>query len=441
MEFVPVTIRRDDSLPDNICYVCLEKLNYVMDFREMVTKSHEALFQQLENNEWGDIKIELEDSKVSTDLHTDWKENFNERDQNCVDNKDIGQSLVDLNDSESGSASEITLEKLPKKLYLKNFDRRNNKVLANFNKEQLKAIVNNPDCKKILESGMSRKERTNAMVFCQECNKSYSFRYYIGVHAHIHIGNLPFKCEFCEFRVPKRCLLRQHMRSHSKTKNFLCTECGKAFSSKQALKTHVMRHSSDRPFKCDTCGKSFKTAICLQNHYIGHQNVREFVCEECGKSFKHKRDLQNHKAIHVNKKDFECTTCGKKFLLKKRLDAHMKRHSNVKPFTCSTCGMRFATKPTWQSHTWIHTGEKPFSCDICGKRFRQRGCLPRHMKMHTGEAPHCCTICPEKFKYSQQLVNHMKKHDINKSDDKEEDHGKMMEKESEKIMELKEEIA
>ncbi|GJQ81010.1 hypothetical protein Trydic_g23438 [Trypoxylus dichotomus] len=93
-------IQRDDNLPDSICNICLEKLNYVIDFREMVAKSHGGLSQQLGNNEWGDIKVELEDSRVSTDL-TDWKEDFNEIDQKHVDNKDIGQSLMELNNSEN----------------------------------------------------------------------------------------------------------------------------------------------------------------------------------------------------------------------------------------------------------------------------------------------------------------------------------------------------
>ncbi|GJQ81011.1 hypothetical protein Trydic_g23439 [Trypoxylus dichotomus] len=439
MEFVPITIQRGDNLPDNICNICLEKLNYVVDFREMVTKSHETLSQQLQNYELDGIKIELEDSEISTGL-TDRKEDFNEIDRKHVDDKDIGEFLADSNDFKSGSITETIPEELPKKLYLVNFDRKNNKLLLTFNEEQLKVISNNFDCERILESDMTKKEKTSAMVFCQECNNSYSFRYYVDVHAHTHNENLPFKCEFCEFRVPQRALLRQHMQTHLKTKNFVCTDCGKALSSKQALKRHIMRHSSDRPFKCETCGKSFKTLICQRAHEAGHQNVRKFVCEECGKSFKHKIDLQNHEAIHGNKKDFECATCGKKFLLKKRLDDHMKRHTNVKPFACSICGMRFATKPTWQSHTWIHTGEKPFSCNICGKRFRQRGCIPRHMKMHMAQGPYCCTMCPEKFKYPQRLVNHMKKHDVNKNGDKEADQEKMVKKKTEEITELKEEI-
>ncbi|KRT78811.1 zinc-finger associated domain containing protein [Oryctes borbonicus] len=440
MECVPITIQRADKLPDKICKVCAEKLNSVLDFREMVTKSNETLSQRLQNDQFDENEKELKDEikkelEINAVSGVDIGNNFNGNRQNQT-NID-GKIKDELETTETGTTLfKSPNENIPEELYLNTTDTLcdstecdrgsqinetllegvpNKPKYRNYDKKQLKVIIDNPDCRRIVESDLSRQEKSDAKVLCQYCNKLYSFRYYVAIHAHTHMGNLAFKCELCEYRAPVKNILRKHMRMHSQTKNILCTQCGKAFATKEILKAHEVTHSSDTPFNCKICGKAFKRLICLQKHDLIHQNVKEFVCDVCGKSFRQKIIMLNHKAIHTNEKKFECTTCGKEFLLKKRLALHITRHLGLRPFACDICSKRFTDKPTLQKHVLIHTGEKPYSCEVCGKKFRQRSVLPRHMRIHTGETPFPCTVCPQRFKYSHHLMDHMKRHENNKN--------------------------
>ncbi|GJQ81021.1 hypothetical protein Trydic_g23449 [Trypoxylus dichotomus] len=458
MECVPVTIEKNDKLPPNICNACLEKLDYVYNFREMIIASNKILYGYHKNNEKGGeteekikdntlqptfIKEECDEEffikdesvesapSVSIDVGTNFMEENKQKQVDVAEKPmsnegDSNQLLQDLNEETNGVDDESILldnfsdhfsnsddsdyEVEKKKLPLK-WKAKSGRLYV-YSQRQLQ-VLDNPDCKRIIESGLTRKEKSRQTVYCQECKKSYSFKYYIEVHIHQHMGNLPFKCDICGYQTAKKYYLQKHARRHSQTKDFLCTECGKAFSSKYALKAHAPKHSNERPFKCKFCEKAFKHQITLQNHQIGHLGVRDFVCEECGRTYKNKRDLANHKATHTNEKNFECTTCGKKFLLKRGLNAHAKNHLGLKPYSCDICGKEFTAKSTWRSHARIHTGEKPFACKVCGKRFTQRECIVRHMRIHTGETPYSCSYCPEKFKYSQHMQSHMKRHERN----------------------------
>ncbi|KAI4460611.1 zinc finger protein [Holotrichia oblita] len=412
MECVPITIGKDDKFPVYICDACLRTLNSLLEFKEMVIKSHQVLTESIENNKELSCVTDIEKMiiKEETDLDVYIKnESFDENIFNLGDDNTMSAQKMNVE-----SNSDISLDKDQENLKINDNKKQINKKRGSsnihcLNEEELK-ILDNPDCIRIIQSTMSSGEKAKAQVYCKNCNKSYTFKYYIAVHAHTHIGNLPYKCELCDFRVPKKYLLHQHMRTHAPTKDFLCSLCGRAFSSQQILNAHKLRHTDERPFKCKICQKAFKQLVDLQQHEVGHTDVKKYVCEECGKSFKYKKNLSDHQAGHTNERNFECTTCGKRFIIKKRLDEHVKKHLGLKPYACDVCGKTFTTKPTWQRHARIHTGEKPYSCDICGKKFRQQGCMVRHVRTHTGEAPYSCKYCPETFKYSQYLSNHMEKH-------------------------------
>ncbi|KAK9720361.1 Zinc finger, C2H2 type [Popillia japonica] len=432
MECVPIVIRDDDKLPANMCDDCLHKLNSVWEFKEMVIKSDKTLSEGVID----DICDET-DKNVKAEIII--KEGYdqdiyikNESFELIVEESCANSPTSDHGEDEYGIAESILTDETNTVLLQEEGlntskietdskkNRINNKkgVIATgcISEEQL-ALLDNPDCMRLMKSALSGRAKAHEKVYCQICNKSYRYSYYTTVHAYTHIGNLPFKCDFCDFRAPTKYLLPRHMRKHAPVKkDFLCSICGKAFSMKYLLKTHRLRHTDERPFKCKICGKAFKQPVDVQLHEATHEDTTRFVCDECGKSFKHKNTLNDHKIRHTNEKNFECTTCGKKFTVKKLLDKHMKQHLGLKPYSCDTCGKKFAYKVTWQSHLRIHTGEKPYACEICGKSFRQRGCIARHMRIHTGEAPFACKYCPEKFKYSHHLKKHVMKHEKNNAE-------------------------
>ncbi|GJQ84816.1 hypothetical protein Trydic_g19580 [Trypoxylus dichotomus] len=167
----------------------------------------------------------------------------------------------------------------------------------NVNEKQVE-LLDNADYKRIMALGLSKKEKSNLPVFCSNCNKTFTFSYFVGVHAHLHTGNLPFKCDKCDVRFPKRPMLKQHLRTHIETKNFACDECGKAFSTIYLLRLHKVIHSTDRPYKCNICSKAFKLSTILQKHLRIHSKMKNHICEVCGKSFIELGTLNNHKLMH-----------------------------------------------------------------------------------------------------------------------------------------------
>ena len=76
------------------------------------------------------------------------------------------------------------------------------------------------------------------------------------------------KCEFCEFRAPKKDRLARHVRSvHYKEKPYGCTICDASFGRKDKMKRHMATvHSRERPFKCDFCSHSSGRKDKIKEH-------------------------------------------------------------------------------------------------------------------------------------------------------------------------------
>ena len=73
----------------------------------------------------------------------------------------------------------------------------------------------------------------------------------------------------------------QENRERQRT-SFRCGECRKEFSSRSALKMHAVVHSGEKPFKCDQCFSAFGYASNLQHHKKSiHAGGRAHNCEIC----------------------------------------------------------------------------------------------------------------------------------------------------------------
>ena len=73
----------------------------------------------------------------------------------------------------------------------------------------------------------------------------------------------------------------QESRERQRT-SFRCGECRKEFSSRSALKMHAVVHSGEKPFKCDQCFSAFGYASNLQHHKKSiHAGGRAHNCEIC----------------------------------------------------------------------------------------------------------------------------------------------------------------
>lgn len=165
------------------------------------------------------------------------------------------------------------------------------------NEEVLK-LIDNADCKRIMESGLSQQEKNRATVFCKECNRTLNFRYYIERHIHNHIGNLLFKCDQCNLHFAKEYLLNKHKRAHSQKGEFICEKCGKSYFHRRDLNNHRVTQCKDKKVACNTCGKLFAHKGTLNVHLKSHLGITPHVCVICGRQFVYKPLLDHHVLIH-----------------------------------------------------------------------------------------------------------------------------------------------
>ena len=146
------------------------------------------------------------------------------------------------------------------------------------------------------------------------CNKLYYDLRTLNKHKRVHTK--PFKCLF---------LINNHHL------------CNKSFSNKRNLKIHARSHKNERKEKCKFCGKTFCDPSTLKNHikYIHSCGTtpKPYVCKVCHKKFARKASLQKHLEIHLNaekRKLFECKHCNKSFTVKSNRTRHIKKlHLNI----------------------------------------------------------------------------------------------------------------
>ncbi|KAK9720312.1 Zinc-finger associated domain (zf-AD) [Popillia japonica] len=438
MDCTPMRVAVNDGFPTNACSDCVAKLNSIYDFKKMVMESDIKLRQSYRNNfseannKCGDhrtdiplvIKSELNELESVKD-NSDVKENisvlcdpvdFNDlstkhddtytecnNDDKAIEFKPVmkEESPIELEMNlenacdTSESHSESTFQELSKdgeigmgggKIVKRNISSKN------VNEQQVQ-LLNNADYNRIMSMGLTKKEKNRMTIFCQDCNKSFTFGYFVGVHSHVHTGNLLFKCEKCDKRFPKPARLKNHMKCHVETKDFQCEECSKSFKTIHTLRIHKRKHSNERPYKCHLCTKAFKFSSVLQTHIRKHLNQKPHVCEMCGQSYADPSGLYRHRInTHTadrSKRTVSCDICGKIYAHKSALRTHITRqHAGKRPHVCEQCGKSFFDARILNQHMLIHTGEKPYACRLCGKKFRQKAGITQHMRIHTAETPH-----------------------------------------------------
>ncbi|XP_055380830.1 zinc finger protein 501-like [Condylostylus longicornis] len=196
---------------------------------------------------------------------------------------------------------------------------------------------------------------------------------------------------------------------------FKCTFCERLFRKKSQMKTHMRIHTNHRPYKCELCSSAFTVAANLKNHIVyKHTDDKPFVCEYegCNAKFKLYNLKKQHEKRHLPA-NFQCEICGNYYKTKFCLLKHQQsRHEDAQnwPHQCEICCKRFARSHHLVEHKRIHTGEKPFGCDLCSKFFRKRSALREHKKLHSDERKYICRFCGKGFKQAAGYWGHMKRH-------------------------------
>ncbi|XP_065082298.1 myoneurin-like [Ochlerotatus camptorhynchus] len=153
---------------------------------------------------------------------------------------------------------------------------------------------------------------------------------------------------------------------------------------------------------------SMETVIRVKRNL--KQIKQQHVCKLCNSSYKYKHALETHMRRHRGDKPYKCTECEKAFVVPFELRRHMRIHTGAKPYKCKYCERKFSDFGSKIKHERTHTGERPYVCEVCDKSFTYSHVLNSHMLIHTGVKKYSCPDCDKRFAKSHHLKAHLNIH-------------------------------
>ncbi|XP_058056468.1 gastrula zinc finger protein XlCGF57.1-like [Anopheles bellator] len=352
-DMLQLNILENDSLPQSICRVCLDKIDDFIRFRELC-KANERILRGAEA-----------DSQKGPDREAH-SAHFGEDMSDTSDDEEPEMVVIDpMRDYESSNQS------LPNGLF--DGDPFLSAAAADFGHDEENAVdgveeeadgsaeeddgddeddedtqlkggmnVTNPPT-----NGLPRTEHAahnsaqNSTVFtCKYCDVAFAVSSACQLHEmQDHDLLAPYACSFCSYKTSIRLSLISHIREmHSITRPYICIQCSKGFVRRSDLKKHTFVHTGVRPYGCPDCGKTFSRNTNLTKHMRIHSGLKQHSCTVCPRSFANKGDLVRHQKTHLEQNpQFTCGRCGNVYTRKDKLQNHelfcFRRTLGVAPLT------------------------------------------------------------------------------------------------------------
>ena len=450
IEIIMSKVDENDGLPNNICSMCLQRIEDFVDYEATCIKSYEILLKCITESTGvknGDKQLTVEVLMVDTEQPDyiddgDGPHFVAEEEQSAQYIEYIGtrQDSVDKHEE----LSTATVEVHDKRDVLETPATEIGKEVSHTSpveRESVHCITEDMNIKAINAKVVDycyRNNRKIPIVQCMFCDGTYRGRNTLRKHLKIHYQIKNYSCSYCERTFADRTSLRLHEVRHSEKKSFKCTYCGRAYYSQIELNQHCIAKHGGRKYLCVVCSKQFPSKATLHDHSRVHQTDRPFVCSTCGKSFKRNRNLVRHFNSHqkneiaAQSKSLErtatvaisCQYCEEVFkipseLLEHLIQMHSQEYEQSHEGThyCSLCQSKFNDMKDYLAHQAEHNlmvitvGEKTvYQCLDCGKQLRYRSLAEKHVQSHSTERRFQCNVsdCLKTYKFKVHLTRHMR---------------------------------
>ncbi|KAI4482643.1 hypothetical protein M0804_008496 [Polistes exclamans] len=265
-----IEIDDEDTLPLNMCYDCVKKLEQSFQFFQQIyiadnTLRHIFPKEQLDNDCYG-ITIDRVDGSVS-DIEFDPILQSNEDDQLSIKSK-----LLDT------KGNERSLSKVSKKETF------------------------------LEDTSTSVKYGTVFSLLTDTCQTDEELRWIDVLNAierqkvacfqkKVFPSKIKISCEFCISKFTLRRQLKTHLiNNHSKEVRTMCMDCLIYFEDELFLLEHrAIVHHDDQLHRCDYCQKCFTRKRGLRLHITrSHARKRSYSCDVCQQKFVSKQYLTLH---------------------------------------------------------------------------------------------------------------------------------------------------
>ncbi|XP_055542374.1 gastrula zinc finger protein XlCGF26.1-like [Wyeomyia smithii] len=422
VQYCLLEISEQDTLPKNLCMVCMENLLTVVSFRKTCEQSEQTLRQTLEVEKHSTNLTCLESLIESKSF--EYFETKNElelqRQEETIETVEFEtETIQSMQRTEDCEYADQTLYNVVEMMSL-----RCCVCAATFhNQEEYREHVAMTH-----DLFLENKSDFISPFVCSMCKHTFSTSDELKTHQGKIFMEL-FQCHNCDeiFDTVEN-VTRHFEKTHSTKKNVSdCPEIISCISMKTTMHQQTKNKKSNLRYCCVThCHDCFNSEAELiihaqQNHALKLKYNQEknpskpHLCSVCFRTFDSLKNLKVHQFVRASNeqnKHFACTQCTFRAVSRNLLAIHERsKHSGERPFECSFCAKRFFSELHLKNHLVCHSSERPFPCTYCEKVFSRKRNMEEHIRScHSVDKPFQCSLCPARFKVPQHLRIHLRIH-------------------------------